>query len=158
MRSLLSLSALLVAVMPSSAAAQSFWYAGVSLGTTLAHIKASYPNSKIVGGQIRVPEQESRDHVYGIQLAGERKPRTVRLSFERPRAAASGRPAYPPCKAIEAELRPRFGAPAEIRKAIEERPPRADRVWKNDREVMTLVCSQSERGGLIAEGIVIAER
>jgi hypothetical protein len=83
----------------------------------------------------------------------------VRLSFERPAETRNtGRPAYPTCKAIEAEMRAQYGAPAEIRKVAEERPPHADRVWKNDRERMTLVCSQGERGGVVAEGSVIAER
>ena len=147
--------------VPATAAlgADAFSYAGIGLDTTAAGVKPTFPNSRIVGNDVHVAERDSRDHIYGIRLAGGRKPRVVQISFERPQATAAGaRFAYPTCKAVEAELRARYGAPDEVRKFVEGPSPRADRVWQSEREAMTLNCFQGEHGGLLAIGVVIAER
>lgn len=153
---------LLLTVLAASASAEvaePMSYAGIGLGTTLAAARARFPNSKVVGDYIYVADRDRRDQVSGIQLAGNGKPRTVRLNFERPRdAAGRGQPQFPKCKAIEAELRGRYGAPDEVRKFAAEAPPRANRVWKGARETLTLVCFAGPSGELLAEAVAIASR
>ena len=136
-------------------AAEPFAYAGIGLDATAANLRGRFPNSKVAGDYIHVADQDSRDHVYGVQIPGTRKPRSVRVSFERP---GGSRPGYPKCKVVESRLRAGFGAPGEIRRLAEERSPRADRIWKGPRETMTLVCFAGPQGELLAEAVVIAER
>jgi hypothetical protein len=145
---------LLLAAAPALAA-EPFAYSGIGLDATAASLRREFPNSKLAGDYLYVADKDSRDHVYGIALAGAKKPRSVRVSFERP---AGARPGYPKCKVLEARLRAGFGAPSEIRKFAEERMPRADRVWKGARETMTLVCFAGPNGELLAEAVVIAEK
>jgi hypothetical protein len=145
---------LLLAVAPAFAA-EPFAYAGIGLDATAASLRPTFPNSKFAGDYVHVADKDSRDHVYGVQIPGARKPRSVRVSFERP---GGSRPAYPKCKVLEARLRAGFGAPAEIRRFAAERNQRADRVWKGARETMTLVCFAGPNGELLAEAVVIAEK
>lgn len=145
---------LLLAAAPALAA-EPFAYAGIGLDATAASLRPKFPNSKFAGDSVQVADKDSRDHVYAVQLPGARKPRSVRVSFERP---GGSRPAYPKCKVVEARLRAGFGAPGEVRKLAEERQPRADRIWKGARETMTLVCFAGPNGELLAEAVVIAER
>jgi len=147
-------SLLLLAAAPALAA-DPFAYAGIGLEANAATLRREFPNSKLVGDYLQVADKDSRDHVYGVGLPGARKPRSVRVSFERPGGA---RPGYPKCKVLEARLRAGFGAPSEIRRLPEERTPRADRIWKGARETMTLVCFAGPSGELLAEAVVIAER
>ena len=146
---------LLFAAAAPALAAEPFAYAGIGLDATAGNLRAKFPNSKIAGDYLYVADKDSRDHVYGIALPGAKKPRSVRLSFERPGGA---RPAYPKCKVLEARLWAGYGAPSEIRKVAAEAPPRADRVWKGARETMTLVCFAGPNGELLAEAVVIAEK
>ena len=146
---------LLVLAAAPAFAAEPFSYAGIGLDATAASLRATFPNSKVTGDYVHIADQDSRDHVYGIGIPGAKKPRSVRVSFERP---GGSRPAYPKCKVLEARLRAGFGAPTEIRKLPEERIPRADRVWKGARETMTLVCFAGPNGELLAEAVVIAEK
>lgn len=140
-------------------AAERFSYADIGLQTTLAEARKRFPNSQISGDAIQVSERDRRDQVSGIRFAGGSAPRTVRLSFERPRGAAGrGQPQFPKCKLIEAELRGRYGAPDEVRKFAEESQLRADRVWKGARETLTLACFAGPSGELLAEAVVIAAR
>jgi hypothetical protein len=136
-------------------AAEPFAYAGIGLDATAASVRPAFPNSKIAGDYLHVADKDSRDHIYGIGLPGAKKPRSVRVSFERP---GGSRPNFPRCKVLEARLRAGFGAPGEIRKVADERAPRADRVWKGARETMTLICFAGPGGELLAEAVVIAER
>ncbi len=145
---------LLLAAAPALAA-EPFAYAGIGLDATAANLRPKFPSSKFAGDSVQVADKDSRDHVYGVQLPGTRKPRMVRVTFERP---GGSRPAYPKCKVVEARLRAGFGAPGEVRKFAEERQPRADRIWKGARETMTLVCFAGPNGELLAEAVVIAER
>lgn len=145
---------LLLAAAPALAA-EPFAYAGIGLDATAANLRPKFPSSKFAGDSVQVADKDSRDHVYGVQLPGSRKPRSVRVTFERP---GGSRPAYPKCKVVEARLRAGFGAPGEVRKFAEERQPRADRIWKGARETMTLVCFAGPNGELLAEAVVIAER
>jgi hypothetical protein len=139
--------------------AERFTYAGIELGTTLAAAKARFPNSKVVGDYVYVADRDRRDQVSGIQLAGTRNPRMVRLSFERPRdAAGRGQPVYPKCKVIESDLRARYGAPDEVRKLAEGAQPRADRIWKGAGETLTLICFAGLSGELLAEAVLIIGR
>jgi len=150
---------LLVLFAAQAAAVEPMSYAGIGLGTTLSAAKARFPNSKAIGDHIYVADQDRRDQVSGVQLAGTRKPPRVRLSFERPRDSASrGQPQFPKCKVIESDLRGRYGAPDEVRKLTEGAQPRADRIWKGDRETLTLVCFAGPSGELLAEAVVIAAR
>lgn len=151
---------LLFAVLATTAAAaEPMSYAGIGIGTTLSAAKGRFPNSRVVGDYIYVADQDRRDQVSGIQLAGTRKPPMVRLSFERPRDSASrGQPQFPKCKVIESDLRARYGAPDAVRKVADATPPRADRVWKGARETLTLVCFAGPSGELLAEAVVIASR
>jgi hypothetical protein len=151
---MLRLSALLLAAAPALGA-EPFAYAGIGLDATAGSMRAKFPNSKVAGDYVHVADQDSRDHVYGIGIPGAKKPRSVRVSFERP---GGSRPGFPKCKVVEARLRAGFGAPHEIRKFAEERSPRADRVWKGARETMTLVCFAGPNGELLAEAVVIAEK
>jgi hypothetical protein len=145
---------LLLAAAPALAA-EPFAYAGIGLDASAADLRARFPNSKFTGDYVHVADKDSRDHVYGVGIPGAKKPRSVRVSFERP---GGSRPAYPKCKVLEARLRAGFGAPNEIRKSTEERNPRADRIWKGARETMTLVCFAGPNGELLAEAVVIAEK
>jgi hypothetical protein len=150
---------LAIAAAVPALAAERFAYADISLQTSIAEARKRFPNSKMVGDTIEVSDRDRRDQVSGIQLAGTRKPPRVRLSFERPRDAASrGQPQFPKCKVIEAELRGRYGAPDEVRKSAAAAPPRADRVWQGARESLTLVCFAGPSGELLAEAVVIAAR
>jgi hypothetical protein len=150
---------LLMLFAAPAVAAEPMSYAGIGLGTTLSVAKARFPNSKVVGDYFYLADQDRRDQVSGVQLAGTRKPPLVRLNFERPRdAAGRGQPQFPKCKVIEAELRGRYGAPDAVRKVAGESPPRADRVWKGARETLTLVCFAGPSGELLAEAVVIASR
>lgn len=136
-----------VVLAAPATAAEPMSYAGIGLGTTLAVAKGRFPNSKVVGDYIYVADRDSRDQVSGIQLAGSGTPRMVRLSFERPRdAAGRGQPQFPKCKLIESDLRARYGAPDEVRKFAEAAQPRADRIWKGAREMLTLVCFAGPSG------------
>jgi len=146
---------LLVLAAAPAFAADPFAYSGIGLDATAADLRAKFPNSKFTGDYVYVADKDSRDHVYGIAIPGAKKPRTVRVSFERP---GGSRPSYPKCKVLEARLRAGYGAPSEIRKSTEERNPRADRIWKGARETMTLVCVAGPSGELLAEAVVIAER
>lgn len=148
----------LAAAVPALAD-ERFTYAGIGLTTTLAAAKARFPSSKVDGDYIYVSDRDRRDQVSGIQLAGDRKPRLVLLSFERPRdSAIRGQPQHPKCKVIEADLRSRYGAPAEVRKVAEGARPRADRIWRNAGETLTLVCFAGPSGELLAEAVVIEAR
>jgi hypothetical protein len=149
------LRALLLLAAAPAFAAEPFAYAGIGLDATAGNLRATFPNSKIAGDYLYVADKDSRDHVYGIALPGAKKPRSVRVSFERP---GGSRPNYPRCKVLEARLRAGYGAPSEIRKVVAESPPRADRVWKGARETMTLVCFAGPNGELLAEAVVIAEK
>jgi hypothetical protein len=146
---------LLVLAAAPAFAAEPFAYAGIGLDATAANLRPKFPNSKFTGDYVHVADKDSRDHVYGVGIPGAKKPRSVRVSFERP---GGSRPAYPKCKVVEARLRAGFGAPNEIRKLAEERNPRADRIWKGARETMTLVCFAGPNGELLAEAVVIAEK
>jgi hypothetical protein len=139
-------------------AAEPMSYAGIGLATTLAAAKARFPSSKVEGDYIQVSDRDRRDQVSGIRLAASGKPRIVRFDLERRGSAARGQPAFPKCKVIEADLRARFGAPAEVRKSPDAAPPRADRVWKGTGETLTLVCFAGPSGELLAEAVVIAAR
>ncbi|HTO50404.1 MAG TPA: hypothetical protein VML91_22410 [Burkholderiales bacterium] len=145
---------LLLAAAPALAA-EPFSYAGIGLDATATSLRPAFPNSKFAGDYVQVADKDSHDHVYGIALPGAKRPRTVRVSFERP---GGSRPRFPKCKVVEARLRAGFGAPNEIRKLAAERVPRADRVWKGARETMTLVCVAGPNGELLAEAVVIAEK
>jgi hypothetical protein len=150
---------LVVVLAVPAAAAEPMSYAGIGRATTLAAAKARFPNSRVLGDYIYVAEQDRRDQVSGVQLAGSGKPRRVRLSFERPRdGAGRGQPQFPKCKVIESDLRARYGAPDEVKKLVEEAQLRADRVWKGARETLTLVCFAGPSGELLAEAVVIASR
>jgi hypothetical protein len=145
---------------PSALAAEPFAYAGIGLDATAASLKSRFPNSKFADNTLSVAPKDSRDHVYGVQLAAPgKKPRSVRISFERP-AGGGGGPAaaYPKCKVLEARLRAANGNADEIRKAADARPPRADRVWKRARETRTLICFAGPGGESLAEAVVIVER
>src|SRR5262245_21948445 len=149
------LRALLLLAAAPALAAEPFAYAGIGLDATAANLRPKFPNSKVTAEYVYVADKDSRDHVYGVQIPGAKKPRSVRVSFERP---GGSRPSYPKCKVVEARLRAGFGAPQEIRKLAEERMPRADRIWKGAGETMTLVCFAGPGGELLAEAVVIAER
>jgi hypothetical protein len=150
---------LAIAAAAPGFAAERFAYADISLQTTLTEARKRFPNSKVVGDTIYVADQDRRDQVSGVRLAGTRKPPMVRLSFERPRDSASrGLPQFPKCKVVEADLRGRYGAPDEVRKSAAEAQPRADRIWKGARETLTLVCFAGPSGELLAEAVVIAAR
>ena len=151
--------ALATFLAPSAFGSEPFAYAGIGLDATAASLKARFPNSKLAGNTLTVAPKDSRDHVYGVELAAPGIPRTVRISFERP-AGGGGGPAaaYPKCKVLEARLRAANGAADEIRKAPEARPPRADRVWKRDRQTLTLICFAGPGGESLAEAVVIVER
>ena len=79
---------LAIAAAASAFAAERFAYTDISLQTTVAEARKRFPNSKVVGDQVYVADQDRRDQVSGIQVAGTRKPPMVRLSFERPRDSA----------------------------------------------------------------------
>ena len=145
---------LLLAAAPAFAA-EPFAYAGIGLDATAANLRPKFPNSKVTAEYVYVADKDSRDHVYAVEIPGARKPRSVRVSFERP---GGSRPAYPKCKVVEARLRAGFGAPHAIRKLAEDRMPRADRIWNGAGETMTLVCFAGPGGELLAEAVVIAER
>ena len=149
------LRALLLLAAAPALAAEPFAYAGIGLDATAANLRAKFPHSKITGDYLYVADKDARDHVYGVGIPGAKRPRSVRVSFERPGGA---RPAYPKCKVLEARLRAGFGAPSEIRKVATQPAPRADRVWKGAQETMTLVCFAGPNGELLAEAVVIAEK
>jgi hypothetical protein len=144
-----------IAAAAPAFAAEGFAYADIGLQTTLSEARKRFPSSKVVGDTIYVADRDRRDQLSGVQLASSGKPRTVRLSFERPRdAAGRAQPQFPKCKLIESDLRARYGAP-EVNKFAARAQLRADRVWKSARETLTLVCFAGPNGELLAEAVVI---
>ena len=140
-------------------AAERFEYAGIGLDTRPAAVEQRFPNSKVVGDALYVDPRDSRDHISVIRFAGGRNPRAVRVGFER--SVAGDRrslPRFPKCKAVEGSLRAKYGAPDEVRRFSEEASQRAERVWKGERETLTLACFVGPGTELLAEAVVIAER
>ena len=93
---------LLVLAAAPAFAAEPFAYAGIGLDATAGNLRPKFPNSKVTDDYVYVADKDSRDHVYGVQLPGVKKPRSVRVGFERP---GGPRPGYPKCKVVEARLR-----------------------------------------------------
>jgi len=139
--------------------AERFEYAGIGLDARPGAVKPRFPNSKVVGDELRVDPRDSRDHVYAIRFAGSRAPRSVRIGFERPsEGERSGVPRFPKCKAVEASLRAKYGTPDEVRKSVAGAAQRADRLWKGARETLTLACFVGPGTELLAEAVIVAER
>jgi hypothetical protein len=148
-----------VAAVAPALAAERFTYADIGLQTTLAEARQRFPGSRVEGHYIHVSDRDHRGQVSDVELADPGQPRRVRLSFQRPRdPAGRGQPVFPKCKAIEPDLRARYGAPDEVRKFAAEAQLRADRLWKGAQETLTLPCFAGPSGELLAEAVVIAER
>ena len=158
MRAAILAAAAVLATGPALSA-ERFEYAGIGLDTRPGAVKPRFPNSKAVGDELRVDPRDSRDHVYAIRFAAGRPPRSARLGFERPAEGERSKvPRFPKCKAVEAGLRAKYGAPDEVRKFVAEAAQRADRIWKGARETLTLACFVGPGTELLAEAVIIAER
>jgi hypothetical protein len=153
------LAAAAVLAAGPAAPAERFEYAGIGLDSRRGAIESRFPNSKLVGDELRIDPRDSRDHVYAIRFAGSRAPRAVRIGFERPAEGERRKvPRFPKCKAVEGSLRARYGAPDEVRKSVADGAQRADRLWNGARETLTLACFVGPGTELLAEAVVIAER
>ena len=140
------------------AQASAFTYSNLGLDTDLVAVERRYPRSTHVGDHIQIAREDVRDFVTGISLSGNGPSRRLRIAFEA--QLANGTNSYPRCAEIQRDLERRYGPPQSVRRFNEEASPRSDRIWKNAREQMTLVCFEPARGNtsLRAEAIVIVRR
>jgi hypothetical protein len=150
MRALLTIGLL---IMSAGVFAGSFEFAGLSLATTPQDIANEYPNSRVSGSYVEVSPKDSHDHIFGIELFGEKLSYRLRISFESPERT------YPSCEAIEKTIVASHGKPTGIRSFNEEAVRNRYLTWKSDGESVTLQCFTRDRNaGYLAEAIAVVPR
>ena len=149
--------ALATFLAPSAFGSEPFAYAGIGLDATAGSL-GQVPNSKLAGDTLNVAPKDSRDHVYGVELAAPGMPRTVRMSFERP--AAAGGPAAGLSRSARCWRRAcaRPTAPPTRSARRPRRACRAPTGYGRGGQTMTLICFAGPGGESLAEAVVIAER
>ena len=147
-------SAILALLAWSVLAAQpeSFTFAGLNLKTTMADLKKRYPSSTALDTLVYLSDEESHDHISTIGLSGNGAARTLTITFERRRG---GRAAYPSCEQSLSRLKERYGNPANVVDAQEERARNRRFEWNTAMESLTLNCFRMPRQPLYAERLTI---
>ena len=131
---------------------ESFTFAGLNLKTTMADLKKRYPSSVAVDNLVYLSDEESHDHISTIGLSGNGPSRTLTITFERRR---EGRVTYPSCEQSVSRLKERYGSPAHVMDAQEERALKRRYEWITAIEALTLDCFQMPREPLYAERLTI---
>jgi len=144
-------------VPPAPAEEAGFRFAGLKVTSDLGAVATGFPHSRRAGDYLYVAPQDSRDHIYGIELSGTGESRRLRISFERPREVPEDpdSPRTPPCNRIQEQVERQYGPPRSVREFAEESARRSDRQWERDGEQLTLVCHGGTDGLLCAEAVVI---
>ena len=132
---------------------ESFTFAGLNLKTTMADLKKRYPNSVAVDTLIYLSDEESHDHISTIGVSSNGPARTLTITFERRR---EGRATYPSCGQSLSRLKERYGTPANVLDAQEERALKRRYQWTTATEALTLDCFRMPRQPLYAERLTIA--
>ncbi|HJX16273.1 MAG TPA: hypothetical protein VJ386_11100 [Candidatus Deferrimicrobiaceae bacterium] len=144
-------------VPPAPAGEAGFRFAGLKVTSDLGAVATGFPHSRRAGDYLYVAPQDSRDHIYGIELSGTGESRRLRISFERPLEVPEDpdSPRTPPCNRIQEQVERQYGPPRSVREFAEESARRSDRQWERDGEQLTLVCHGGTDGLLCAEAVVI---
>jgi hypothetical protein len=147
-------SAILALLAGSVLAAQpeSFTFAGLNLKTTMADLKKRYPSSIALDTLVYLSDEESHDHISTIGLSSNGAARTLTITFERRRR---GRATYPSCGQSLSRLKERYGNPANVMDAQEERVRNRRFEWNTSTESLTLSCFRIPRQPLYAERLTI---
>ena len=132
-----------------------FTCAGLDLETTLADLKKRYPSSVAVDTLVYLSDEESHDHISTIGLRSNGPARTLTITFERRR---EGRVTYPSCGQSLSRLKERYGSPANVVDAQEERALKRQYEWTTPTEALTLDCFRMPRQPLYAERLTIRSR
>ena len=131
-----------------------FSFGGLDLGMSVKDLRSRYPQSEIVDdGLVYVSEKDSHDHISTIQLSGGRPARILHIAFER--RGRDGAPSYPQCANVLSALQQRYGRPASVIDAREERARNRRFDWKAPAETLTLRCFRMPREPLYAESITM---
>ena len=142
----------LLACSVLAAQPEPFSFAGLNLKTTMAELKGRYPRSTALDTLVYLSDEESHDHIATIGLTSTGAVRTLTITFERQRGA---RATYPSCERSLSGLRERYGNPAHIVDAQEERAQNRRFQWNTSTESLTLHCFRMPRQPLYAERLTI---
>jgi hypothetical protein len=132
--------------------AEGFVYSGLSLHTTIEDARKRYPRSSIVGRYVYVSDDDSHDHIHGIELADDGPNRRLKVSFERSR---SRRPEYPRCEEVLATIKKQHGEPSTVQEFDEERARTRRFTWRRGDEALSVVCFRFGRRAFSAADLTI---
>jgi hypothetical protein len=141
-----------------AAQTETFTFAGLSLKTTMAELKKRYPRSTALDTLVYLSDEESHDHISTIGLSSSSGARTLTITFEPAtfERRRRGRVAtYPSCEKSLSRLKGRYGNPADVVDAQEERARNRRFEWKTSTESLTLNCFRMPRQPLYAERLTI---
>lgn len=130
--------------------ANSFEFAGLSLTTTPKDVAERYPNSTVNGSYVNISPKDSHDHIFGIELFGQKLSYRLRINFEAPDRK------YPSCESIKKSIVLKHGKPTKTRKFNEEAMKNQYLIWELKRETVQLQCFMSDsKAGYFAEAIIV---
>ena len=151
---LLNAVALLFGVLPFSLSlwpAESLSFAGLSPRTTVEAAKKRYPRSSFRDRHVYISEEDSHDHIYGLDLADSGNAR-VRIWFERHRREHHQ---YPRCEQVVAVITKQYGQPAVVQEFDEERCRNRRLIWRHSEEELSLLCFRMGRQPFFAADLTI---
>jgi hypothetical protein len=135
--------------------ADGFVFAGLSVHTTIEDARKRYLRSSIVGHYVYVSDDDSHDHIHGIELPGDGPDRRLKLFFERSRPR---RPEYPRCAAMLAKIKKLYGEPSKVEEFDEEQARNRRFTWWRSDEALSLVCFRFGRQAFSAADLTITMR
>jgi hypothetical protein len=144
----------LLAQSLAAAPTEPFSFAGLTLKTTMADLQTRYPRSTALDTVVYVSTEETHDHISTIGLSSNGAARTLSIAFEREQRG--GRAMYPSCEKLLGVLTDRYGTPANVVDAQEEKAHNRRFHWKRSAERLTLSCFRMPRQPLYAERLTIA--
>ena len=118
----------------------------------MTDLKKRYPRSTALDTPVYLSDEESHDYISTIGVSGNGAARTLIITFERRRR---GRATYPPCAQSLSRLKERYGNPANVMEAEEERARNRRFKWNTSTESLTLNCFRMPREPLYAERLTI---